>query len=106
MLEVSIQGLEAIQAKLQAIYDKTGNLRPALLEIGENVVNFNKRRFVTLESPDGIPWAKNSDVTLAHKSGSRPLTDSGELARSIHYDPPTANSVEIGSNADQAAIMG
>jgi phage virion morphogenesis protein len=105
MLEVSLYGMEEILARFRAIQERGGNLRPLMLEIGEDVVESTKQRFVTTTSPDGDQWAKNSDVTLAHKSGSTPLTDGGHLAVSIHYSPLGNDGVEIGTNADQAAMM-
>jgi len=105
MLEISIPGMEEILARFRAIQERGGNLRPLMLEIGEDVVESTKQRFVTATDPDGEQWAKNSDVTLAHKSGSRPLTDGGNLARSIHYTQLGNDGVEIGTNAVQAAMM-
>jgi phage virion morphogenesis protein len=105
VLEVSLYGMEEILARFRAIQERGGNLRPLMLEIGEDVVESTKRRFVTETSPDGDQWAKNSDVTLAHKSGSRPLTDGGDLAASIHYSLLGSEGVEIGTNAVQAAMM-
>jgi phage virion morphogenesis protein len=105
MLEISISGMEEMQARFRAIQEHGGNLRPLMLEIGEDVTESTKQRFVTTTSPDGDQWAKNSDVTLAHKSGSRPLTDGGDLAASIHYSLLGNDGVEIGTGADQAAMM-
>lgn len=114
MLEISIHGLDAIQAKLQSIHDKTGNLRPALLEIGEVVAESTKQRFVTATDPDGNKWALNTPATLLaedkfgnlRKVGDTPLTNHGDLARSIAYKLVDGNKgVEIGTNAVQAAMM-
>ena len=105
MLEISISGMEAVNANLQAIDRRAGNLRPLFFEIGEDMVEVTNKRFETATDPDGAQWIKNSDVTLANKSGSKPLTDHGNLAASIHYNPPSNDSVEFGSNAVQAAMM-
>ena len=56
------------------------NLRPLLLEIGEDMTESTKQRFVSTTDPEGNQWAKNSQVTLDKKHGTRPLTDSGDLA--------------------------
>lgn len=104
MLEISFHGLELVESHLQELQRRTQNLRPLLLEIGEDITESTKQRFVTTTDPDGNQWVKNSQVTLDRKSGSRPLTNEGHLAASIHYSVGN-NSVEIGSNLDQAAMM-
>jgi phage virion morphogenesis protein len=105
VLEVSLYGMEAIMANLQAIQDRGSNLRPLMLEIGEDVVESTKQRFVTTTSPDGDQWALNTPATLLRKTGDTPLTNHGGLARSIHYKPLGNEGVEIGTNAVQAAMM-
>lgn len=105
MLEISLVGMEAIIENLQGIEQRTGNLRPALLGIGEIVAEGTKQRFASATAPDGQPWAKNSDVTLANKNGTLPLTDGGFLADSIHYSLVGNDAVEVGSNKVQAAMM-
>ena len=105
MLAISIHGMEAVIENLQGIEQRTGNLRPALLGIGEIVTEGTKQRFASATTPDGQPWAKNSDVTLENKKGTLPLTNEGHLADSIHYSLVGDNAVEIGSNKVQAAMM-
>jgi phage virion morphogenesis protein len=105
MLEISLVGMEAVIANLQGIEQHTGNLRPALLGIGEILTEGAKQRFASATAPDGQPWAKNSDVTLANKSGTLPLTDGGFLADSIHYQLVADNTVEVGSIKPQTAMM-
>lgn len=85
MLAISIEGLDAVLSGFDGMLQRSGNLRPLLLEIGEDLTESTKQRFVTTTAPDGSQWEKDSDVTLAHKSGSRPLTDEGHLAASIHH---------------------
>jgi phage virion morphogenesis protein len=84
---------------------RSGNLRPLLLEIGEDLVDATHQSFYTATSPDGTPWKDNSDVTLARKTSTTPLTDKGDLAASIHYSVIGNESVEVGSNMVQAAMM-
>ena len=105
MLEISIVGMEAVIANLQGIEQRAGNIRPALLGIGEILTEGAKQRFASATDPDGQPWVKNRDVTLAHKNGTLPLTNEGNLADSIHYQMIGDNSVEVGSDKVQAAMM-
>jgi phage virion morphogenesis protein len=105
MLEISIVGLEAILSGFDGMLQRSGNLRPLLLEIGEELMNSSKQRFVTATAPDGTPWAKNSEVTLAHKSGTLPLTDGGYLADSIDYQMLGDDTVEVAPDKVYAAMM-
>ena len=61
-IEVKDQG---VQAALQALSDKVGNLRPVLQTIGEGITERTKHRFDTSTAPDGTPWKPNSAATLA-----------------------------------------
>jgi phage virion morphogenesis protein len=105
MLDISIIGMEAVITNLQGIEQRAGNLRPALLGIGEILTEGTKQRFASATAPDGEPWAKNSKVTLANKNGALPLTDEGHLADSIEPQLLGDNAVEVGSNMVQAAMM-
>lgn len=43
---------------------KCGNLKPAMKEIGEDLVASTKARFGSATGPDGIKWEANSQVTI------------------------------------------
>lgn len=43
---------------------RCSNLKPAMKEIGEDLVTSTKARFASATSPDGAPWAANSQVTI------------------------------------------
>lgn len=53
MLEISISGMGEIIAKLPQIQQRGGNLRPLMLEIGEDLTESTKQRFITTTAPDG-----------------------------------------------------
>jgi phage virion morphogenesis protein len=105
MLEFSISGLDAVLSGFDKMRLRSGDLRPLLLELGEDLTESTKQRFVTTTAPDGTPWAKNSDVTLAHKSGSRPLTDGGFLADSIKPKLVGDDTVQVAPDKEYAAMM-
>jgi phage gpG-like protein len=117
-----------VQDRLSEIIGRAKNMRPAFLEIGEDLVDTTKRRFASATSPDGAPWAQNSPVTVARflgqtagnlkkdgtlskkgalRSGSKkPLTgETRTLASTINYQLKGSDGVSIGSNKDQAAMM-
>lgn len=57
----------AAQAVLDQLAQRATNLRPALLEIGEDLTAITKDAFKTSTSPWGERWAPNTEATiLAH----------------------------------------
>jgi phage virion morphogenesis protein len=95
-----------ILAALQQLQRLAGDLRPALDEIGVDLVESTKRRFETTSAPDGSEWALNSVLsTLLYKEGDRPLTgETGVLMDTINYSA-TANLLEVGSPMEYAAMQ-
>ncbi len=61
--------------------DRAKNLKPVLLEIGEDMTESSKRRFETATAPDGSAWAPNSAVTLARYSSMFARKKDGELTK-------------------------
>ena len=53
---------------LQGLVQRVSNMRPVLLEIGEDMAESAKQRFSSTTAPDGTAWAPNSAVTLARYS--------------------------------------
>jgi phage gpG-like protein len=88
----------ATVAGLKGSLERARDLRPALTAIARVGVNFARRCFQTSRAPDGAAWAP-----LKHRVG-KPLIKSGLLLRSISDRPPTADSVEWGSNRVYAAV--
>ena len=103
---------------LQGIVARSQNLRPLLLEIGEDLTESTKKRFDTATDPDGNAWAPNSEVTLARygslfarkKDGSltkasaqklaskKPGTgETRMLATTINYQVRGEDAVGVGS---------
>lgn len=105
MIDIVFDDAE-VMAALHRLLERTGNIRPALADIGEVVTEQTKHRFETTTGPDGEHWAANSQVTLDHKPGNRPLTGvTGSLMDTIRYQLDGDFAVLIGSNKDQAAMM-
>lgn len=63
MIELKLDDAAA-QAKLRALKAKLGNMRPAMAEIGEELLENVKQRFETSTGPDGEAWAPNKESTL------------------------------------------
>lgn len=55
---------QEITSALDALLASIGNVDPALLEMGEYLLDSTKQRFNRSEAPDGTKWDDNSPVTL------------------------------------------
>jgi phage virion morphogenesis protein len=60
-IEVDDAGL---RQALKALRERVEHLAPAMKEIGEELTESTKQRFVTSTAPDGSRWAENSDLVL------------------------------------------
>ena len=111
---------------LRGFLARGGNMRPLMLEIGEDVAEATKKRFDTTTDPDGNAWAPNSEVTLARygslfakkKDGSltkasaqklatkKPGTgETRMLATTINYQMHGDDAVGVGSPMIYAATF-
>lgn len=94
-------------------------LRPALLEIGEDLTESTQRRFATSTAPDGSRWLANARATIeafvnrkgttrkdgrlnakgsARAIAKKPLVDSGDLRDDIHKIIDAAGDLVVGTN--------
>jgi phage gpG-like protein len=118
----------AVQAELQRLQQRLGNLQPVMNEIGEGIVERAKARFASSTGPDGQAWAVNRPSTLAKvearigtsgrkKDGSlnarglrtlaskRPLIgESHALETQIHHQA-SGNVVEVSATPVYAAMQ-
>jgi phage gpG-like protein len=111
---------------LDGLLDRLEDMRPALLEVGEDMTESTKQRFVDARAPDGTPWAPNSAATLLNysrlfaktSSGTlkaagvramgtkKPLTgETRALQTTINYQVTGPHSVSIGSPMVYANVM-
>lgn len=91
---------------LQRLIDAGINPRPALLEIGEELVDSTKKRFESQSGPDGVPWERNSELTKSRKGGrDQPLTHDGALGKEIYYDVVGGDTLEVGSTMEYAGTQ-
>ena len=94
-----------IQAGIDRLQDELGDMTTFMEDLGEILVASTKARFAEGKAPDGTAWAPNSPVTLARKADSRPLFGNSGMLNSQIYALPGADSVQIASNLDYAAMM-
>lgn len=66
---------------LQDLVQRVSDMRPVLLEIGEDMAESAKQRFSSTTAPDGTAWAPNSAVTLARYSAMFARRKDGGLTK-------------------------
>ncbi|NWO05369.1 MAG: phage virion morphogenesis protein [Alteromonadaceae bacterium] len=104
MIEVKIDSRE-IEAELQQLEDKSGDLKPVFEDIGEYLIVATRQRFLDKKAPDGTPWPSNSPLTQALKGSDDPLIgESKSLSRYFSYNA-SSGSLEFGSPMKYAAVQ-
>lgn len=106
MIKIQIEVDDAqIRRMLQRLIDAGTNPRPALLEIGEDLVDSTKKRFESQSGPDGMRWARNKPSTIKRKGRDQPLTGGGTLMDQINYQLSGNDTLEVGSPTIYAAMQ-
>lgn len=122
-MDIKVEGIEAVEKKLEEVKFLFGNIKPVLSLIGNLIQNKASQAFESEKSASGEKWKPNSLRTihasygrrthskkgkpmkgfLKHASSKKILQNTGHLATSITY---TVNeeSVVIGTNKEYAAI--
>lgn len=124
MFTIEVQD-SGVQAALQAISNRVGNMRPILQAIGEDIIERTKERFATSTGPDGQRWKSNARSTIEAfisrqrgygkkginkkgrdlAMGKRVLIgESHDLARQFHVNA-SASSVTVGNTMKYAAMQ-
>jgi len=104
-IEVSIGDSEGeIIAALERLRAAAGNLRPALAEIGEYLLQSTEGRFRAQAGPDGAPWAPLSPGYAKRKKRNRSLilVLNGYLA-DFQAPQVAAESVSVGTDLPYGA---
>lgn len=104
MITIELDDRQVLDA-LNDLLQRTGDVTPALQEIGEYLIKSTKERFGSGTAPDGTPWAANSDLTLSRKKGTRPLIgETEQLSTKFSYFIGN-NELTFGSIYPYAAIQ-
>lgn len=128
MFSIKVNDKEVLDA-LDKLFKRCQNLQPVMREIGEDITESTKQRFVTATAPDGTPWAPNStETTIPHYLGAfggshkkdgtlskrgearsaakKPLTgETRALKTTINYQLEGTSGVRIGSPMIYAAMQ-
>jgi phage virion morphogenesis protein len=94
-----------IRGALQRLLSATGDVSPALANIGEILVPSTRRRFSSKTGPDGERWDDNSEVTIARKGRNNPLVEHGDLLRQIAYQLAGSDTLEVFNTLPYAAMQ-
>lgn len=105
-VQIKVTGANTIAKALNRLLKQSGDLSPALEDIGEYLVESTKQRFVDQQAPDGEPWEELSPTTLSRKkSGLKILGgESGSLKDNLNYQLQGNSALEVGSNEEYAAM--
>ena len=127
MITIQVNDREVLDVIAQ-LAARVTDMRPAMREIGKNLVESTKQRFVTATGPDGAAWAANSPATIGlyvaavsgsfkkdgqlskkgaiRKAAKNPLTgESRALQTEINYQLAGNTGVSIGSPMPYAAMQ-
>jgi len=91
---------------LQGVLERTGTLRPALLDIGEAWLNRTRNRFKAEAGPGGVAWAPMTKSTRRGRKQSNPklLRDTHGLFLSLSYQV-SDTGLTLGTNKVYAAAQ-
>lgn len=94
-----------VQERLRRLLRRTQNLRPALADIGEEMLLRTDEGFESEEDPFGVKWAPLSSYTLSFKAQNRRilkiLQSTGRLRSSITYRID-GDRLTVGTNVSYA----
>ncbi|MCC5618175.1 phage virion morphogenesis protein [Nostoc sp. CHAB 5836] len=94
-----------VSDRLSQILAQTGNLKPALQEIGEYMLYATDQRFVTETDPQGIPWKPLTPFTLRQKRAKgrilKILQCTGLMRSRVNYQV-IGNQCIVGVNDEKA----
>ncbi len=102
LIEIVVDDRKILR-ELERLAKATGNLRPALKNIGDYLQRSTWERFDAQKDPSGKPWAPLHPVTLARKKGKKILVESSRLRDSVVYRADD-DEVRVGTNVAYAAI--
>lgn len=95
---------QAVRAALARLRQRVGDMRPALLAIGEAMHARVDKRFSTQTDPAGQRWAPNKPATIKRKGAGKPvLTDSRALRQAIAAQV-SGNTLTLSAAQPYAAI--
>ena len=104
MIRIEVDDREVRQA-LENLRRRASDMKPAMHTIGQALMEGSRERILSGRDWTGQPFAPNRPATLARKKGKKPLIDTKSFVSGrLHYEA-SADSVTVGSSAEQAAVL-
>ena len=102
-ISIDANGANAIADVITQLIQQGRNLKPALSQIGEYLVEATQDRFQLEVAPDGSIWDPLAPETIRRKNGdTRILRQSSTMVDTILYDA-SEDQLLVGSNMEYAA---
>lgn len=103
-IDITTTGMAELLRGLQGLEHSAQHLEPAMRDIGEYLIEAHHQRWGQAQSPDGVPWAPLSPVTIERKGHGDILRDSDTLRGTLAYQLG-GDELLFGSNLEYAAMM-
>lgn len=84
-LTITPSGYEPVLEQLQRYYEKSGDLRPVLADIGEMLLTSHRERWQDEQAPDGTPWQPLAEETIERKGHDLILREHDYLRDMLNY---------------------
>lgn len=98
--QIHVEGLREVEAQMGALFERTGDLTPLMITLGDLLIDGTKMRFDVGAGPDGTPWKPSLRAEL---EGGQTLVDSERLRDTLR-SAPGSDHVEVGSDLIYAAV--
>jgi phage virion morphogenesis protein len=101
-IAVELIGEKPLLNLLNQYIKKGQSLEPALVDIGEYLIESHQERFKLEVAPDGSPWEPLAPRTIAKKGNDRILQDQGTMRDLLTYQI-SGDQLSFGTNLIYAA---
>lgn len=103
-LKVRVEGLDALEAKLQAMGAKMGDLTSPLTQGAEEVKKFIDDRFQSSTDPSGVSWEPLKESTILRKGHNTILRGETGFLKSGFNATANSNSILINNPQPYASV--
>jgi phage virion morphogenesis protein len=106
MIQIELDN-EKVQQALTRLQRRVGDIRPALKNIGEALLDSIDRRFAAQQAPDGTPWDGNAPATIERKGFDNPLVgaEMSLTLRSQNIYQLDGDTLLVGNTMEYAAMQ-
>jgi phage virion morphogenesis protein len=102
-VSVDVTGSSSIVNAFNRLIKNIDDTSPALIEIGEHLLDSTQKRFEEMKTPGGDSWEELAPATIKQKKRTdRILRETGTLADTLNYQLGN-DQLRFGSNLEYAA---